>query len=63
MAMSSKGIFILAAVMAGIGIALGLKQGGYIVGKINKEAEIRTGLAYVLDNYGRKYAEDIERVS
>lgn len=52
----------IAAALGITGVILGLKRGVVEVGRISTESGTIAGLSWVLDNYGRAYAEQIEKV-
>jgi len=52
----------IAAALGITGVILGLKRGVVEVGRISTEAGTIAGLSWVIDNYGREYAEQIEKV-
>jgi hypothetical protein len=52
----------IAAALGITGVILGLKRGVVEVGRISTEAGTIAGLSWIIDNYGREYAEQIEKV-
>ena len=63
MAMNNNNtVFWLAAGMAAVGIALGLLKTGVVIGSIKQDADIRTALIAVIDQYGPAYAKRIEQL-
>jgi hypothetical protein len=60
--MDDNTALFLAGGLALIGVILGIRKGIVSAKKVGTESEILSGLAWVIDNYGRSFAENVERV-